>query len=142
MDISEVFRLEKFIPTCCPKCAQPFLSNAEGDFRYDTRLLHPASTPAAWLAVFPEAAVTDGLHTEPIWCGRCRNITLRVVMAVRTVTTKEEVALLEREGYRNCQTLSCSGTGFSDSPDYTLTVIESPDQPQPPITFMPKSIRR
>ncbi|MBI2984064.1 MAG: hypothetical protein HYY50_00305 [Candidatus Kerfeldbacteria bacterium] len=141
-DEFKVFRLEKFIPTHCPKCAHPFRSNADRDFLFDHRLLHPQETPAEWLAVFPEAAATEGLHAEPIWCGRCQNITLRVVTAVRHVTTEAEAVELESLGYANRRVLECSGESFSQLPEYTLAVLVDPETERGPITFFPKAMHR
>ena len=133
-----VYRLEKFIPTHCPKCAHPFRSSAE-DYAYDARWRH-SQTDAKWLAVFPEAAVAEGLQSEPIWCRRCQNITLRVVTAVRWVATEDEATLLEAEGYANRQMAHCWGTGFSYQPDYTLKVVPNPDEQRMTFTFFPRAM--
>lgn len=135
-----VFRLEKFIPTHCPKCAHPFRSNAAHDFLLDTRLLHSTQAAAEWIAVFPEAAACAELQTDLVWCGRCGNSTLRVFTAVRWVATSKEADLLEREGYVNRQAVECYGHGFSSQPDYTLVVPITADQIQGGISFFPKSI--
>lgn len=138
MDTYTVFRLEKFIPTHCPKCAHPFRSNAK-DFAYDARWRH-RETAAEWLAVFPEAAVTEGLQTEPIWCRKCQNITLRVVTAVRHVATEQEAEHLEALGYANRQPMECTGVIFSRLPEYTLVVKPDPDAVRGGITFFPKAM--
>jgi len=142
MDTFTVFRLEKFIPTHCPRCAHPFRSNGDGDFKYDFRLLHRRETPTDWLEVFPEAAVTEGLHSELIWCGQCHNTTLRVVTAVRLVATEREADALETHGYVNRQILECSGRSFSELHDYNLRVLVNPDQIHQRFTFMPSRVSR
>lgn len=139
-DTFQVFRLEKFIPTHCPKCAHPFKSNEARDFLLDTRLLHSREVAPEWIAVFPEAAAAQELHSDLIWCGKCGNSTLRVFTAVRWVVTPEEAELLERQGYMNRQAAECSGNGFSSQPDYTLTVVIPPGQECLQISFFPKGI--
>ncbi len=135
-----IYRLEKFIPTHCPMCAHPFRSNAAHDFLLDTRILHSRQVAPEWIAVFPEAAATATLQTDLVWCGKCKNSTLRVFTAVRWVATREEAELLEREGYVNRQVGECSGNGFSKQPDYTLMVAIPPGQEHAQVSFFPKVI--
>ncbi len=142
LDTFDIFRLEKAIPTHCPKCAQPFRTNSAAGFMYDFRWKHPDSTPEEWQTVFPEAAVTEGLEVEPVWCGKCRNVTLRIITAVRHVATAEEAVELERLGYTNRRVMSCSGESFSRHPDYNLKVVLDPELEHYHFTIFPRQGRR
>lgn len=141
-DTYNVFRLEKFVPTHCPKCAHHFRSNQAGDFKYDTRLMHSTQVAPEWVANFPEANFVDHLHAELIWCGRCHNNTLRVVTAVRYVVTREEIPLLESAGFVNCQTWQCSGSVLSRLNDYSLVIVPTLDEDTQKVTFMPRRLHR
>ncbi len=136
-DEFQVFRLEKSIPTHCPSCAYPFRSNEGGDFGYDLRSFHPEDTPAEWNEAFPAAAKSRGLGVELVWCGKCQNITLRIITAIRHVTTVAEAVELEQLGYANRRVARCWGVSFSNLPEYTLVIAPDPSLEDGYITFPP-----
>lgn len=131
-----IFRLEQAIPTHCPACAKPFLSNALGDFEYDIRLHHPESAPDKFLAVFPAAGVADGLEVEPVWCNGCNNITLRTILAVRYVRTEAEAFDLLNRGFSNQRVITCHGN-VPPFVDYTLTIVPDDNPAATHQTFIP-----
>lgn len=110
---AKVYRVEKFIPATCPnpKCFNPFTENSDSGFLLGTYWMHENKERARAIA---ESIRHQGLNTDLIVCGKCRNVVMRVMIEERYCETKEEAEkAVAEDGFVNL--VECRSCGSVSS---------------------------
>lgn len=92
------FRVEKFIPTMCPECHNPFTENNSNGFLIGTYWIHEERETTKKIA---QSISAPPLSTDLVICGKCKNITLRVKIDEKLLKTKEEAEAMLADGFSN-----------------------------------------
>lgn len=92
-DPQQVFHVEKFIPTHCPKCGNDFQENTKEGFFLVFRGIQKKVL---------EGLCADGFGVSIIECGKCHNLTTRFIIEERWYETIIDAkAAVKRDGFRN-----------------------------------------
>ena len=105
------FRVEKFIPTQCPMCRNSFRENSDEGFLLGTYWRHLSVDVVQTIA---QSIASHGLRTDLVLCGKCKNVTLRVVVEERTFDRREEAEAAVCEGFANLQEAETLGGEVSN----------------------------
>ena len=98
-----MFRVEKFIPTECPKCQQLFLKEGQdyarllGDIKAGRKMIRE----------------TTGY--DIITCKKCKNFTARVMIEACQVSDRENSEVLLTKGFVNLQEVEAFGNLTEDA---------------------------
>jgi len=98
-----MYCVEKFLPTECPKCRQPFRQDGP-DY---TRLLGDI--------IDGRKVVRETNGYDIIICNRCENSTARVLLESWQVGDRERAAKLLQKGFVNLQQVTAFGTATRDA---------------------------
>jgi hypothetical protein len=117
----KMYRVEKFLPTNCPRCNKQF----QNESRDWGRLLGDI--------VNGEKVIRETSGYVIIICNECRNYTAQVPLEAYQLGSKEKAKqLCEEEGFVNFQTVTAYGNhcqdmhSKSDAPDGTKLIPECP----------------
>lgn len=99
-----IFCVEKFIPTRCPKpgCGQAFAKNGKDGYLLATYWLHETREESDAIL---KSIRCPGLYADLIVCGKCHNVTLRVMVEERKYEKREDAErAVAEEGFANLGT--------------------------------------
>ncbi len=111
MEKKTVYIVEKFFPPRCPKCEQPFYSQAdfaewagdEGRSFIDAKIKQAERFPELFKVAEEQPGifdVEDRFDINFLICLHCKNVTLRIGYAMRQVLVQEEAErLISEEGF-------------------------------------------
>ena len=99
----KMFRVEKFIPTECPKCKSPFREEARDYIRLFGDIVEG------------QKVVRETTGHDIIICKKCENITARVMIEACQVFDRNKAVALLREGFVNLQLVQAFGNHAEDA---------------------------
>ena len=100
--VQTVYEVVKFSPTQCPNCRNPFTRNSQGGYLVYKFWEHDLPKTATG---FAKSFAFPGLYTDLISCGKCQNVTIRIMHARRLYEKKADAEkAVVREGFVNLVT--------------------------------------
>lgn len=101
-----VYVVEKFAPTHCPKCSNSFAKNSQDGYLLFTFWQHDTIEHIRAIA---KSIQCPAIATDLIACGKCQNVTLRVLIERRTCVKKSSAQRALQEGFVNLTTTTYTG---------------------------------
>ena len=111
-EVQTIYVVERFLPTMCPnpQCLQEFKERGENGYFIGTYWLHERREVVERIKKSITALHSPGPATDLIVCGKCHNITLRVLLEERTYQYERDAEqACKEEGFVPAYTAEARG---------------------------------